>query len=173
MIASDRVKNPDMEQTIYVKQESFRAGVTKKRTLRTGLFDFAGARKIAGRAIQTKHRCSPLSIVVPSTPHPIQKSNDGLSAISISFMSAVLRFGHGFRLVEILTGAIRFPVSCSAKTRSHRMKLMASVGSKGRRHRFDSGLLVQPKDSSVVEQMTFNHHVAGSNPAPLRISLKN
>ena len=30
------------------------------------------------------------------------------------------------------------------------------------------------KDSSVVEQMTFNHRDAGSNPAPaLRVSLKN
>jgi hypothetical protein len=34
-----------------------------------------------------------------------------------------------------------------------------------RRHRFDSCRFNQREDSSVVEQMIFNHQAAGSNPA--------
>jgi len=33
----------------------------------------------------------------------------------VSFIDPLLRFGHGFGLVVIPTGAGRFPVSCSAR----------------------------------------------------------
>ncbi|MHC6158452.1 hypothetical protein ACVSQB_42960, partial [Bradyrhizobium elkanii] len=41
-----------------------------------------------------------------------------------SFISPLLRFGHGFGLVEIPTGACRSAVSCSAEMKITRMKLM-------------------------------------------------
>jgi hypothetical protein len=113
---------------------------------------------------------APLLPVVTSKKIP----RGGLPSRAGSFISALPCFGHGFGLAVIPTGAGRSPVSCSAaagmqdEAHGERRGLSpkASV-------RFRSP--AQQKDSSVwLEQMTLNHRVAGSIPAPtLRFSLKS
>jgi hypothetical protein len=59
-------------------------------------------------------RCS---VIPPLHRTAVSKKSlrEDLQSQDASFIDPLLRFGHGFGLVVIPTGAGRFPVSCSAR----------------------------------------------------------
>ena len=96
-----------------------------------------------------------------------------LQSQTSSLMSPLLRDGLGFGLVRsrlARTGLrCRVPPCEDAGCSSWR-----APARKAGRYRFDSGLLCQLRIAQWVEQMTVNHRVAGSTPAPKRrFSLKH